>query len=176
LACSKGSLELWREYFGASATIFGIDIDPRCAALVDPPNQVRIGSQADTAFLKKVVSEMGGVDIVLDDGSHIAQHQRASFETLFPLLNDGGLYVIEDLHTAYWPGRFQGGFRRRGTAIEYLKLMIDDLHHWYHGRRSPNKAGECIKAIHFYDSIAVIEKRQPQPPLRTTRPRGPATA
>ncbi|HEX8351009.1 MAG TPA: class I SAM-dependent methyltransferase, partial [Hymenobacter sp.] len=118
-----GSLELWRGYFGAKATIFGIDIDQRCAELFDPPNQVRIGSQADCKFLRSVVHEMGGVDLVIDDGSHIAEHQRQSFDCLFPLLNDGGLYVIEDLHTSYWPGAYQGGYRRRGTAIEFVKLL-----------------------------------------------------
>ncbi len=46
---------------------------------------------------------MGGVDVVLDDGSHIATLQRISFEALFPMLPDGGLYIIEDTHTAYWP-------------------------------------------------------------------------
>jgi len=42
-----GSLEMWREYFGPEATIFGIDIDPECANRFARPNQVRIGSQDD---------------------------------------------------------------------------------------------------------------------------------
>jgi hypothetical protein len=45
-----GSLELWRNYFGMNATIFGIDIEPACATYVTPPNQVRIGSQDDAHF------------------------------------------------------------------------------------------------------------------------------
>ena len=45
---------------------------------------------------------MGGVDVVLDDGSHVALHQRVSFDTLFPLLSANGLYVVEDTHTAYF--------------------------------------------------------------------------
>ena len=125
-----GSLELWRKYFGLEATIFGIDIDPDCAAYADPPNQVRIGSQADPEFLRRVVAEMGTPDIILDDGSHVANHQLASFSTLFPLLKPGGLYLIEDMHTSYWPGH-EGGYGRRGTAVELTKTLIDDMHAWH---------------------------------------------
>ena len=162
-----GSLELWREYLGEDARIFGVDIDPACAELVDPPNQVRIGSQADPDFLRGVVAEMGRLDIVLDDGSHVAEHQRASFATLFPLLEEGGLYIIEDLHTAYWRGYWSGGYRRRGTAVEMVKTLIDDMHHWYHGRRFATAGKGQVAAIHVHDSIVVIEKARSTPPIRT---------
>ncbi len=106
-----GSLEMWREYFGPKATICGIDIDPACAVKVDAPNIVRIGSQDDPAFLQTVINEIGRPHIILDDGSHIARHQRASFDSLWPDLRTGGIYAIEDLYTAYWRGGFEGGYR-----------------------------------------------------------------
>lgn len=159
-----GSLEMWRRYFGPDATIFGVDIDPRCAERVTPPNQVRIGSQADAAFLKSVAAEMGPLDIVLDDGSHIASHQRESFRVLFPLLKDGGLYVLEDLHTAYLPGMHEGGYKRSGSAIEFVKQMIDDMHAWYHGHRPKTPAKTEIVGIHVYDSIIFLEKGRKEPP------------
>jgi hypothetical protein len=157
-----GSLEVWRKYFGPAATIFGVDINPDCATRVNAPNQVRIGSQDDPAFLKRVVHEMGGIDIVLDDGSHIAHHQAASFAVLFPLLPEGGCYIIEDMHTAYWLGEHRGGLKRRGTAVELVKEMIDDLHRWYHAQRRPSHGP--IGAVHVYDSIAIIEKRTASQP------------
>lgn len=154
-----GSLELWRSYFGPDATIFGIDIDPQCASRVDPPNQVRIGSQGDPLFLASVIGEMGRPDIILDDGSHIAEHQAASFRALFPSLKNGGLYVIEDAHTSYWRD-FQGGYRRAGTAVELAKRLIDDMHHWYHAKGgNPEIAG-----LHIYDSVIVIEKGRKDSP------------
>lgn len=158
-----GSLELWRRYFGAQATIVGIDIDPACAARVDPQNIVRIGSQDDPGFLRKVIDEFGAPDVVLDDGSHIGRHQRASFEVLFPLLKDDGLYIIEDLQTSYWPD-WEGGYRRKGSGIEYVKQMIDDMHAWYHNRRTKTPARDHINAIHIYDSAAIIEKRRKSRP------------
>lgn len=151
-----GSLQMWREYFGEHATMYGIDIDPKCAAYVEAPNVVRIGSQDDPKFLSSVVAEMGGVDVILDDGSHIARHQRASFIALWPLLSDGGLYIIEDMHTSYWPGFLEGGYRRRGTAIEMAKTLVDEMHHWYHTKGGRDDIG----AVCFHDSVAVIEKRR----------------
>lgn len=165
-----GSLEIWREFFGAQAVIFGIDIDPTCADRVDAPNAVRIGSQADPDFLRGVVTEMGGVDIVIDDGSHVAKHQRASFRTLFPLLSEGGLYVMEDTHSSYWPGFFQGGVRRRGTAVEMAKELIDDLHRAWHWQRRPSHGD--VHAVHAYDSVFFVEKQRQPAPARIAAPEG----
>ena len=158
-----GSLELWRKFFGPDAVLFGIDIDPACAGRVDAPNQVRIGSQDDPAFLRSVVAEMGGLEIVLDDGSHVANHQRASFRTLWPLLSPGGLYVIEDMHTSYWP-KWEGGLRRPGAAIEVLKELIDDMHAWYHSEDERWAARDEIGSILVADSIVAIKKCERRPP------------
>ncbi len=106
---------------------------------------------------------MGGLDIVLDDGSHVASHQRTSFSTLFPLLSEGGLYIIEDMHKAYWPS-FEGGLKRRGTAIEFLKDKIDHMHRHYRTRGLNTEATmPDIESIQFFDSIAVVRKRKQLP-------------
>jgi len=155
-----GSLEMWRDYFGQKATICGIDVNPDCANRVSSPNKVRIGSQDDPDFLHGVIGEIGQPDIILDDGSHIGRHQTASFHILFPLLKEGGLYVIEDLHTSYWSGSWEGGYRKAGTGIELVKQMIDDMHAWYHDRPDETQAMQWVPAIHLYDSIVFIEKRR----------------
>lgn len=151
-----GSLEMWRRYFGPAATICGVDISPACAEVVTPPNMVRIGSQADPHFLLSVVEEIGRPHIILDDGSHIASHQRISFETLFPVLRDGGIYAIEDMHTAYWP-EYEGGRRRPGTAVDLVNHLVDSLNGWWHS--DPTLADKTsILGVHNYESISFVEK------------------
>lgn len=164
-----GSMALWRQFLGPDAVLFGIDIDPACAVFDGQSAQVRIGSQADPEFLRAVVAEMGGVDIVLDDGSHVSSHIRASLDTLYPLLSDGGLYMIEDLHASYWR-YFGGGYRRPGSFLEVVKTMIDDIHHWYHdqGQRIAATAGH-LGALHIYDSMVVLEKSAAVPPRHSRR-------
>lgn len=162
-----GSLQLWRSYFGPEASIWGIDIDERCAAL-EGDFTIRIGSQADPGFLRSLIEEMGGVDIVLDDGSHVAQDQEATFRTLFPLLINGGLYVVEDLHTSYWPN-YGGGYGRAGTFIETAKALVDDMHASYHDRGDSQgvSGASTITRITIYDSIIFIAKGSRPPPMVT---------
>jgi hypothetical protein len=159
-----GSLDMWRKYLGPDAIIFGIDIDPNCARYDGMCAQVRIGSQADPKFLASVIAEMGGVDIVLDDGSHRNPHINASLDVLFPLLSDGGIYLVEDTHACYWPN-FSGGYRLRSSFMERTKAMLDDLHHWYHGRGATDVATRGnLAALHVYDSVVVLEKRAERTP------------
>lgn len=153
-----GSLRMWRNYFGPQATIFGIDIDPACAEFDGRHGQVRIGSQDDPEFLARVVDEMGGVDVILDDGSHHMDHIAASMKALFPRLSEGGLYMIEDLHTAYWAD-FGGARRAHPNFFASVAGMIDDMHHWYHGEAVENASMAAgVTGIHVHDSIVVLEK------------------
>jgi hypothetical protein len=173
-----GSLELWRKFFGPDAVIFGIDINPSALIPEREDLEVRIGSQDDPAFLAGVVAEMGGVDVVLDDGSHVATHQRASFDVLFPLLSEDGLYVIEDTHTAYW-WRHEGGLRRPGTIVQVAKAMVDGLSKSFYrapvSRRARLAARE-VSSIRFYDSIIAIAKQtRRRPEVRQTGRPGAAT-
>jgi hypothetical protein len=171
-----GSLDMWREFFGPDAILFGIDINPDCARSDGKSASVRIGSQDDREFLRGVVKEMGQLDIVLDDGSHIASHQRASFEALFPLLSEGGLYIIEDLHTSYYP-HMGGGWKRKGSGIEFLKDRVDEMHrHYIEAGQNISDLLPPIESIQFYDSIAVIRKRRQSPRSCVTIPYEPRSS
>lgn len=159
-----GSLRMWRDYLGPEAVICGIDIDPGCAAFDGQAGMVRIGSQDDPDFLRSVVDDMGGVDVVLDDGSHDSRHIRASLDALYPRLAEGGVYMIEDLHCAYWP-EWSGGYDAPESFMNDVKRMVDDIHHWYH------EHGEAVRAtaghlagLHVHDSIVVLEKRSSDRP------------
>jgi cephalosporin hydroxylase len=162
-----GSLEMWRKYFGPDAVIFGIDIDPTCARFNGIGGQVRIGSQDDPDFLGAVVDEMGGVDVVLDDGSHMMSHVRASLIALFPRLSMGGTYIIEDLHTAYWE-QYGGGADAPANFFNLVRSMIDDMHTWYHeGGVTHLATAEHATGIHIHDSMVVLDKGQTYRPVRS---------
>lgn len=163
-----GSLQMWRRYLGKDAVLCGIDINPDCAQYDGQSGMVRIGSQDDPTFLADVVKEMGGVDVVLDDGSHRMPHIEASLRALFPLLTTGGTYMIEDLHTAYYP-RFGGGFDAPTNFFNTVRRMIDDMHMWYHNNKPPRipEMNREISGIHVHDSIVVIDKAAAQRPTHS---------
>jgi hypothetical protein len=162
-----GSLQMWRKYFGQDAIIFGIDINPQCEKYNGLAGQVRIGSQADKIFLAEIVKEMGGVDIVLDDGSHQMDHVSASLKHLFPQMSYGGIYMIEDLQTAYWK-EYGGGYRLKGSFFSLVMGFVDDMHHWYHKKavKYPDISSEC-SGIHIHDALVVLEKNKIYPPVHS---------
>lgn len=152
---------MWKDYFGDKAKIFGIDIDPRCKQLEEENIKIFIGSQSDRNFLKNVKKQIPMVDILIDDGGHTMTQQIVSYEELFDCVKEDGVYLCEDLHTSYWL-KFGGGYKRRGTFIEYSKNFIDFLNAHHSKQRSlhVNKFTNSVHSIHYYDSILVIERRK----------------
>jgi len=156
-----GSLQMWKNYFGEKAKIYGIDIDPRCKKFEEENITIFIGSQSDRNFLNEVKLQIPKIDILIDDGGHTMDQQIVSFEELFGCIKDDGVYLCEDLHTSYWPP-FGGGYKKPGTFIEYSKDFIDFLNA-YHSKEKSLKVNDFTKtvdSIHYYDSILVIEKKQ----------------
>jgi hypothetical protein len=93
-----GSIKAMREVFPNATCILGLDIDSNCKSFEDAPHNifVEIGNATDASFIRKITEKYGTFDIILDDGSHVNRDVIRSFERLFPLLNDNGLYVVED--------------------------------------------------------------------------------
>lgn len=94
------SLKAFREAFKNSTCILGLDITPLCKQHEDIENNifVEIGDATDPDFLREITKKYGTFDIILDDGSHKNGDVIKTFEILFPLLNDDGLYIVEDTH------------------------------------------------------------------------------
>ncbi len=158
-----GSLQQWKSYFGPFVRIVGIDIEPMCRQLEENQIHIRIGSQDDTGFLGQVLAEFGSPDIVIDDGSHLQRHVNTTFDCLFPHVPKNGVYLVEDLHAAYWPDH-DGGLRNPGTFIERAKGFIDEMHAAYIDEGQPHTAlGDRTTSIHFYDSVVVIEVGEYRP-------------
>jgi hypothetical protein len=174
-----GSLSLMHEYLGAGARITGIDIDPKCKALEAEGHRIFIGDQANAPFLRGVAGERGPFDIVIDDGGHTPQQQIVSFYALLPKVKPGGVYIVEDMHCAFWQDWQDSTYGV--NFYDLAKGFVDKLSLWHLDRRLhdryklppakrkgkvgiPNWATRNIYSISFYDSIIVFE-----------RPAGPAT-
>jgi cephalosporin hydroxylase len=161
-----GSLQMWRNYFGNKAKIYGIDINPKCKELEEENTKIFIGSQSDRDFLKQIKKSIPKFDILIDDGGHTMRQQIVSFEELFDHVKDGGVYLCEDLHTSYWLD-FGGGYKRKGTFIEYSKNFIDHLNAYHSEQNSlqVNNFTRSVDSIHYYDSVLVIEKKNREKPI-----------
>ena len=165
-----GSLQMWKNYFGEKAKIYGIDINPKCKEFEEDNIQIFIGSQSDKKFLKEIKSFIPPLDILIDDGGHTMKQQIITFDLLFDHIKEDGVYLCEDLHTSYWLN-YGGGFKRRGTFIEFSKKFIDYLNAW-HSEQSfflkVNNFTRSVNSLHYYDSMLVIEKRKREKPHSET--------
>src|SRR5262245_52207829 len=61
---SGGSLEMWRDYFGPKAVIYGVDIEPDCRAYENKGIKIFIGDQADRSFWREFRRQVPNLDIV----------------------------------------------------------------------------------------------------------------
>jgi len=163
-----GSLEVFADYLPKGSKITGIDIDEKCANLKFGKNiNLIIGDGTDKKVIDKYFSK-SKFDIIVDDGSHINEHVIKSFEELFPKLNYGGLYIVEDVHTSYWKNYYHGGYKKSTSTMEYFKNLIDSLNYLYIPNFPINtklsdiiklrKMNKEIASITFYDSVIIIEK------------------
>lgn len=155
------SLRAWKYYF-KKANIYAIDIFDK-SLLQEKRIKIFKGSQVDDIFLDNVCKEIGVIDIIVDDGSHINEHIIFTFKLLFPKLNDGGIYVVEDLQTSYWSdyGGDSINIDNPKSAINYFRSLVHCLNH--QELNIPNNYSysyfdNYISEIHFYHNMVFIYK------------------
>ena len=89
------SVRMWLEFF-TRAQIWGLDVSDFSWFSDDRFSFVRCDMDA-RVNIAAAAHRMPPMDIMIDDASHASHHQQFGFLELFPRLNDGGLYIIEDL-------------------------------------------------------------------------------
>lgn len=148
---SGGSLQMWKRYFGERSQLHGVDIQDACRAHEGKGISIHIGDQSDREFWQKFRKTVPSIDVVIDDGSHIAEHQRITCEELLPILNPGGVYICEDIHG-------------RNSFCDHLHRVADQLNAFVPAQAHNELATVATEfqrtfhSFHFYPYVAVIEK------------------
>ena len=154
------SLRMWKRYF-PFGQIVSLDIYDK-SFVEERRIKIYQGSQTDEALLNRIVEERGVFDIIIDDGSHINEHIIQSFKILFPLLKTGGIYVIEDTETSYWPdyGGDSSDLSNTATAMNFFKNLTDCLNYqeFLKENYTPSYFDKYISSIQFYHNLIFIFK------------------
>ncbi len=145
------SVRMWQDYFPLGQ-ITGIDKNPACVKHAADRIDIVIADQGDRDAMLKVGVDFGKFDIIIDDGSHHWSHQVNCFKWLSNYLADGGLYIIEDLHTSYGSAVHAD---QQQPCTEYLYTLVDDLHKSRNKKNPPTMFHE----IQFYRCMCVLTKK-----------------
>lgn len=93
------------EFYNGECEIYGIDIDPTCQKFENTVKNfhfIYLDQSNKNELIDFVNSDIikDGFDIIIDDGSHRWHDQMLSLAYLNKCLKNGGIYIIEDLHTS----------------------------------------------------------------------------
>lgn len=169
------SINLWLNYFPFS-NIYGLDIniekkgDRFFVDKLDQSNESEIKkySEDHENFFK----------FIIDDGSHIPEHQILTFNYFFnKCLEPGGIYIIEDIETSYWSKNYiykyetKYGYNHPKSLIEIFKNLIDYLNIRYLTNENIsivenktsmffNETKKAISTIQFCQNCIVIKKKR----------------
>lgn len=149
-----GSLFMWRQYFGEQARIIGVEMNPEAVRWREAGFEIHIGSQADPAFWRSLFEQIGPVDIILDDGGHTNRQQIITVANCLEHVKDGGLLVVEDVHTSYTP---KFGNPSRYSFVNFAKHVVDSVNsRCARLARPANDYWRHVASVSFYESIVVF--------------------
>ena len=104
-----GSVAVWKELFvpPLKLDLHVMEYDSVCSTRWSTKSsgagtRIHVGNQNSTADLDRVYAETGGqpFDLIVDDGSHLSEHQYTTAMRMIGRVAQGGAYIIEDLHTS----------------------------------------------------------------------------
>lgn len=146
-----------------NAKIYTIDINPLNRDL--GPNIISIKKDAT---IEENLKDLPEFDIILDDGSHSAIHQKKSFVYLFKnKLKMNGMYIVEDLEHS-----FQNWWKEKSTDLNFFDF-INELTLYMNAKQShvdgtnkgelkikPNYYSEYLFNISIYQQIICFTKKK----------------
>lgn len=129
-----GSLETYAEYFKNFEILIGCDINENCKKLKYNQNkiQVVVGDANSELTYNEIARIKNSFDFIIDDGSHVSVDILNSFIRYFPMVNPGGVYVIEDTCTLF-SKNFGGGILNEFSAYNFFKKLIDIINFQWWG-------------------------------------------
>jgi len=167
-------INLWLEYC-PDAFIYGFDIKTECDKF---RLKVIKGDQAVENDLDRLINVIGkDIDVIVDDGSHVPQHQLFAFIKLFPLVKNGGIYIIEDIESSYWKYNkllydtypMNNGIEAPFNLINVFQKVLhllnreffykDDKDKAYNNLIIPVELVDAISTVTFAQNCIIIKKK-----------------
>jgi hypothetical protein len=150
-----GSLFMWKKYFGTKARIIGIDLNPDALEWEEHGFEIYIGDQSSEAFWADLFQKIGKVDVLIDDGGHTNRQQIVTSHYAIQNINDGGLLIVEDVHTSYFR---EFGNPSRYSFVNFAHRIVDGVN-----SRSCSLRRTCVEyssrvySVTFFESMVAFQ-------------------
>ena len=150
-----GSLFMWKKYFGTKARIIGIDLNPDALEWEEHGFEIYIGDQSSEAFWADLFQKIGKVDVLIDDGGHTNRQQIVTSHYAIQNINDGGLLIVEDVHTSYFR---EFGNPSRYSFVNFAHRIVDGVN-----SRSCSLRRTCVEyssrvyCVTFFESMVAFQ-------------------
>jgi hypothetical protein len=155
---TKVSLHMWLNLF-KNAHIYGIDIQEEKTNNNKYTILKADQSNIDDLNNLKLSLINNNIFFINDDGSHIPEHQLQTFNILFPILVEGGIYIIEDIETSYWKKgecysyKTEYGYKHPKSIIEIFKESIDIINREFISNTNKQLLSKKILHYEYIESI-----------------------
>lgn len=149
-----GSLFMWRDYFGSKARIIGVDLNPAAKMWEQHGFEIFIGDQATEAFWRELFDAVGPVDVLIDDGGHTNLQQIATVHCAIEHIRDGGVLIVEDVHTSYFR-EFGNPWRR--SFVGFATKIIDAVNSRAAALKTRRERyASRVHQVSFFESIVAL--------------------
>ena len=141
IGIGNGSSVRWLLKKFPSALIYAGDIEPvRPDWPIDPRVIYSSVDQGNPTSVRRFFSQ-ARFDVIIDDGSHIPEHQALALMEGIANLKEGGLYIVEDIHTNLPLNPGDTGLRIPGNPLTVLLA----LHHYK--RQHVKLTGHLLRSV-----------------------------
>lgn len=171
----SSSLRAWLDYF-KRPFIYGIDIG---LSMRGERYEIYPIDQSKIELLKNFKTKVNhNIFFIIDDGSHLPEHQIMTFDVFFrDLLLPGGVYIVEDIETSYWKRNNVYGYETRyginhkNSAVEFFKKVIDYINNEFlsesdyqnlireFGSKVSAETLNLIQSISFGQNCVILTKK-----------------
>ena len=150
-----GSLFMWRKFFGPKARVIGIDLNPDAREWEKRGFEIYIGDQSSDTFWTELFQKIGKVDVVIDDGGHTNRQQIITSHYAIQNINDGGLLIVEDVHTSYFR---EFGNPSRYSFVNFAHRIVDGVNsRAYALRRTYAQYSSRVYSVSFFESMVAFQ-------------------
>ncbi|WP_196717417.1 glycosyltransferase family 61 protein [Actinomyces trachealis] len=168
---SSGALMTWRDFF-FRASIVGAGTE-RTQSDFGPRIKTVVVEKYGKDLYDRLANEFAP-GIIIDDASHRWDQQISAFQSLFPAVEPGGYYVVEDMQTSF--GTYVDRYGKKGTMSAFEQFVgmfspvVAGITAWPYREVFDSYLRSSVESVTLLRHRLVVKKRFDAPDIHRVRP------